>query len=95
MLKLNKFFPAMAINRAGINQQLSSGKRRKMAKRPRLNIKKAIKKPGALRKSLGIKKGKTIPASMLAAAAKKPGKKGRRARFAQTLKKLRGRKRNA
>ena len=87
MLKLNKFFPAMAINRAGINQQLSSGKRRKMAKRPRLNIKKAIKKPGALRKSLGIKKGKTIPASMLAAAAKIPGKKGRRARFAQTLKK--------
>ena len=95
MLKLNKFFPAMAINRAGINQQLSSGKRRKMAKRPRLNIKKAIKKPGALRKSLGIKKGKTIPASMLAAAAKKPGKMGQRARFAQTLKKLRGRKRNA
>ena len=85
----------MAINRAGINHQLSSGKRRKMAKRPRLNIKKAIKKPGALRKSLGIIKGKTIPASMLAAAAKKPGKKGRRARFAQTLKKLRGRKRNA
>ena len=37
-----------------------------------LNIKKAIKKPGALRKSLGIKKGKTIPASKLKAAAKKP-----------------------
>jgi len=54
-----------------------------------LNIKKAIKKPGALRKSLGIKSGKTIPAKKLTAAAKKPGKLGQRARFAQTLKKLR------
>ena len=54
-----------------------------------LNIKKAIKKPGALRKSLGIKKGKTIPASKLKSAAKKPGKLGQRARFAITLKKLR------
>ena len=54
-----------------------------------LNIKKAIKKPGALRKSLGIKKGETIPASKLRAAAKKPGKLGQRARFAITLSKLR------
>ena len=54
-----------------------------------LNIKKAIKKPGALRKSLGIKKGKPIPASKLQAAAKKGGKLGQRARFAITLKKLR------
>ena len=36
-----------------------------------LDIKKAIKKPGSLRKSLGIKKGKKIPAKMLNAAAKK------------------------
>ena len=34
-------------------------------------IQKAIKKPGALRKSLGIKKGEKIPASKLKAAAKK------------------------
>ena len=54
-----------------------------------LNIKKAIKKPGALRKPLGIKKGDTIPASKLRAAAKKPGKLGQRARFAVTLGKLR------
>ena len=54
-----------------------------------LNIKKEIKKPGALRKSLGIKKGETIPASKLRAAAKKPGKLGQRARFAITLGKLR------
>jgi len=48
-------------------------------------IKGAIKKPGALRKSLGVKAGEKIPASKLAAAAKKPGKLGRRARFAETL----------
>lgn len=48
----------------------------------------AIKKPGALRESLGTKKGETIPAAKLAAAAKKPGKMGQRARLAQTLRKL-------
>jgi len=52
-------------------------------------IQKAIKKPGSLRKSLGVKKGKTIPKSKLKAAAKKPGKLGQRARFAITLGKLR------
>jgi hypothetical protein len=49
-------------------------------------IKEAIKKPGALRKSLGVKKGEKIPAKKLAAAAKAPGKMGQRARLAQTLK---------
>jgi len=53
-------------------------------------IQKAIKKPGALRKSLGIAKGKKIPAKKLAAAAKKKGKMGQRAKLAQTLKKMRG-----
>lgn len=51
-------------------------------------IQGAIKKPGALRSSLGAKKGEPIPAKKLAAAAKKPGKLGQRARLAQTLKKL-------
>lgn len=46
----------------------------------------AIKKPGALRKSMGVKEGESIPAGKLAAAAKKPGKMGQRARLAQTLK---------
>ena len=55
-----------------------------------LDIKKGIKKPGSLRKSLGIKKGKKIPAKMLNDAAKKKGKLGQRARFAKTLKKIRG-----
>jgi len=48
----------------------------------------AIKKPGALRKELGVKEGKTIPKKKLAAAAKKPGKLGQRARLAETLSKL-------
>lgn len=46
----------------------------------------AIKKPGALRKELGVKKGDKIPAKKLAAAARKPGKEGQRARLAETLK---------
>jgi len=51
-------------------------------------IQDAIKKPGALRKQLGVKAGKPIPAGKLEAAAKKPGKLGQRARLAQTLKKM-------
>jgi hypothetical protein len=51
-------------------------------------IQKAIKKPGALRKAMGTKEGEKIPAKKLAAAAKKPGKIGQRARLAQTLSKL-------
>ena len=52
-------------------------------------IKKAIKKPGQLRKDLGIAKGKKIPASVLNKAAKRKGKIGQRARLAETLKGLR------
>lgn len=52
-------------------------------------IQEAVKKPGALRKSLGVKEGQKIPAKKLAAAAKKPGKMGQRARLAQTFKKMR------
>lgn len=51
-------------------------------------IQKAIKKPGALHKELGIPEGKKIPAKKLATAAKKNGVEGKRARLAQTLKKL-------
>jgi hypothetical protein len=46
----------------------------------------AIGKKGALRKELGAKPGKPIPAAKLAAAAKKPGVIGKRARLAETLK---------
>lgn len=48
----------------------------------------AIKHPGALHKELGVPQGKKIPAKKLAAAAKKPGVEGKRARLAQTLKKM-------
>ena len=46
----------------------------------------AIKHPGALRKSLGVKEGEKIPAGKLAKAAQAGGKLGQRARLAQTLK---------
>lgn len=46
----------------------------------------AIKKPGALHKELGVPMGKKIPAKKLAAAAKKKGVEGKRARLAETLK---------
>lgn len=52
-------------------------------------IQSAIKKPGALRQALGVKKGKDIPKKKLEAAAKKKGKLGQRARLAETLSKMR------
>jgi len=51
-------------------------------------IKDAIKKPGALKKELGVAKDKKIPAAKLAAAAKKPGVEGKRARLAETMRKF-------
>jgi len=51
-------------------------------------IQKAIKKPGALKKQLGVPADEKIPAAKLNAAAKKGGKLGQRARLAQTLKSL-------
>ena len=59
-----------------------------MAKKKEDWIKGAIKKPGSLRKSLGVKKGEKISAKELAKAAKSKGKLGKRARLAQTLKGL-------
>lgn len=50
----------------------------------------AIKKPGSLRKSLGVKKGQKIPEAKLKKAehSKNP-KTAKRARLAETLKKMR------
>lgn len=59
-----------------------------MAKSKKNWIQSAIKKPGQLHKDLGVPAGKKIPAGKIAEAAKKPGKVGQRARFAQTLKKM-------
>ena len=52
-------------------------------------IKDAIRQPGALRETLGAKKGEKIPAKKLNEAAKQPGITGKRARLTQTLNKLR------
>jgi len=49
----------------------------------------AIKHPGALHRMLGVPQGKKIPPAAIAAAAKRPGVLGRRARLAQMLAKLR------
>jgi hypothetical protein len=51
-------------------------------------IQKAIKKPGALKKQLGVAEDKKIPAKVLDKAAKAGGKLGQRARLAKTLRKL-------
>lgn len=51
-------------------------------------IQEAIKKPGALKKSMDVKEDEKIPAKKLAKAAKAPGKMGQRARLAETLKKM-------
>lgn len=48
-------------------------------------IQGAIKHPGALHRELGVPQGQKIPKAKIAAAAKKGGKLGQRARFAQTL----------
>lgn len=61
-------------------------------------IQKAIKKPGALHKELGVPEDKKIPQSKLKAAAKKGNTKlAKRARLALTLEKLphKGRKKKA
>lgn len=51
-------------------------------------IQKMGMKKGALHKELGVPEDKNIPKKKLAAAAKKPGIEGKRARLAQTLSKL-------
>jgi hypothetical protein len=48
-------------------------------------ISRAIKKPGALHKSLHVPMGKKIPEKKLEKAEHAPGKLGKRARLAKTL----------
>jgi len=54
------------------------------------SLMKAMKdmKKGALHKEMGVPEGEKIPKAKLAAAAKKPGKLGKRARFAETMSKF-------
>ena len=49
----------------------------------------AVKRPGALHRKLGVKKGEKIPAAKEAKAAKQPGLLGQEARFAENMKKIR------
>jgi hypothetical protein len=51
-------------------------------------IQDAIRKPGALRRQLGIPAGKKIPLAVLRQAAKAEGKLGRRARLALALRRM-------
>ena len=51
-------------------------------------IQGAIKHPGALHEELGVTKGKKIPAKKLKKAEKAGGVEGKRARLAETLKKM-------
>ena len=67
----------------------------KKKKKKKKWIQSAIKKPGALRSQLGVKEGETIPEGKLQSAAKKPGKIGKRARLAITLKKMKKGKKKA
>jgi hypothetical protein len=48
-------------------------------------IQKAIKRPGQLHRDLHVPQGEKIPKAKLATAAKRGGKVGERARFAETL----------
>ena len=60
-----------------------------MAERKTKFIQKAIKKPGALHKVLGVPEDEKIPKSKLEAAAKKGNTKlAKRARLALTLEKM-------
>lgn len=60
-----------------------------MAERKTKFIQKAIKKPGALHKQMGVPEDEKIPKTKLRAAAKKGNTKlAKRARLALTLEKL-------
>jgi hypothetical protein len=48
-------------------------------------IQKAIKRPGALHRALGVPQGQRIPLAEIEKASHAPGRLGRQARFAQTL----------
>jgi hypothetical protein len=82
-----KSFPDLNKDGEVTRADVLKGRGVEMKKGGKVNwIKDAIKKPGSLKKSLGVKKSEKIPASKLASAVKKPGKMGQRARLAQTLK---------
>jgi hypothetical protein len=89
-LKANPDLRAMAISQDPNQPPIEVKEKELSEKKDKKWIQKAIhpSKKGLLKKALGVKKGQTIPSSKLAAAAKKSGKLGQRARLAKTLKNL-------
>jgi hypothetical protein len=83
----------MPISRAMINKELRNKggavKKKKKKKSKKNWIQGAVKKPGALRKKLGVAKGKKISESQLNKAAKSKNPTTRRqANLAKTFKKM-------
>ena len=84
----------MAINRASIPKEIKMAKEKKKDKKKKDKkwIQKAIKRPGALRKKAGVKKGENIPVRWLRKAAKSKDPRTRKqAQLALTFKKMRSR----
>ena len=84
----------MAINRASIPKEIKMAKEKKKDKNKKDKkwIQKAIKRPGALRKKAGVKKGENIPVRWLRKAAKSKDPRTRKqAQLALTFKKMRRR----
>jgi hypothetical protein len=84
----------VAINRASIPKEIKMAKEKKKDKKKKDKkwIQKAIKRPGALRKKAGVKKGEDIPVRWLRKAAKSKDPRTRKqAQLALTFKKMRGR----
>ena len=84
----------MAISRASIPKEIKMAKEKKKDKKKKDKkwIQKAIKRPGALRKKAGVKKGEDIPVRWLRKAAKSKDPRTRKqAQLALTFKKMRGR----
>jgi len=80
----------MPISRAMINKELrNKGGAVKKKKKDKNWIQGAVKRPGALRKKLGVAKGKKISASQLDKAAKSKNPTTRRqANLAKTFQKM-------
>ncbi len=56
-----------------------------MATKPKKWVQKAIERPGALRAKTHTKEGKNIPVGTLQRLAKEPGRTGKQARLALTM----------
>jgi len=84
-----KSFPDLNKDGEVTKADVLKGRGVEMKKGGKVNwIQSAIKKPGALRASMGVKILAKDPPRSLQRLLRKPGKMGQRARLAQTLSKL-------